>query len=51
MVNQVHLSQAAMLIRDIIDRMRHAGCGGRAGRAELLTGADGANSRKIVLRG
>jgi hypothetical protein len=40
-----------MLIRDIIDRMRHDGCGGRAGRAELLTGIDGSSRpvRKIVL--
>jgi hypothetical protein len=32
--------QRQMLIRDIIDRMRHDGCGGRAGRAELLTGVE-----------
>jgi hypothetical protein len=25
-------------IRDIIARMRHDGCGGRAGKVELLTG-------------
>ena len=33
---------------------RHDGCGGRAGRAELLTSVDGASSRpvrKIVLMG
>ena len=42
------------LIRDIIARMRHDGCGGRAGRVELLTGTEGANSRpvrRIVLMG
>ena len=41
-----------MLIRDILDRMRHDGCGGRAGRAELLTGIDGSSRpvRRIVLR-
>jgi hypothetical protein len=42
-----------MLIRDIITRMRHDGCGGRAGKVELVTGIDGASSRrvrKIVLR-
>jgi hypothetical protein len=41
-----------MLIRDILDRMRHEGCGGRAGRAELLTGIDGSGRpvRRIVLR-
>jgi hypothetical protein len=37
--------QRQMLIRDIIDRMRHDGCGGRAGRVELLTGIEGVGSR------
>ena len=37
MLNEVH-TPAHMPIRDIIARMRHDGCGGRAGRAELLTG-------------
>ena len=45
MVNQVHSAQRAMLIRDIIDKMRHDGCGGRAGKAELLTGIEGVSSR------
>jgi hypothetical protein len=43
-----------MLIRDIIARMRHDGCGGRAGKVELLTGIEGASSRpvrRIVLLG
>ena len=43
-----------MLIRDIIARMRHDGCGGRAGKVELLTGIEGASSRpvrRIVLPG
>jgi hypothetical protein len=42
-----------MAIDTILDRMRHDGCGGRAGRAELITGIEGANSRpvrRIVLR-
>jgi hypothetical protein len=34
-----------MLIRDIITRMRHDGCGGRAGKVELMTSIDGASSR------
>jgi hypothetical protein len=29
-----------MALRVLISRMRHEGCGGRAGRAELLTGID-----------
>jgi hypothetical protein len=36
----------------LASRMRHEGCGGRAGRVELLTGIDGVSSRpvrKIVL--
>jgi hypothetical protein len=43
-----------MLICDILWRMRHDGCGGRAGRVELLTGIEGASSRsvrRIVLLG
>jgi hypothetical protein len=53
MVNEAHMPQGEMLIRDILDRMRHDGCGSRAGRAELLTGIEGASSRpvrRIVLR-
>jgi hypothetical protein len=30
MINEAHMAHGEMLIRDIIDRMRHAGCGGRA---------------------
>ncbi len=54
MVNEAHMARGDMLIRDILDRMRHDGCGGRAGRAELLTGIEGASSRpvrRIVLVG
>ena len=36
MTSETYLPQGDMLIRDILDRMRHDGCGGRAGRAELL---------------
>ena len=43
MVNEVHMKRAAtMLIRDILARMRHDGCGGRAAKVELLTGIEGA---------
>ena len=40
-------------IREILDRMRHDGCGGRAGKAGLLTGIEGVSSRpvrRIMLR-
>jgi hypothetical protein len=46
-------AQRDMPIREIIKRMRHDGCGGRAGKVELMTGIDRASSRpvrKIVLR-
>ena len=52
-VNQAHSAQAYMAIRVILDRMRHDGCGGLAGKAELLTGIEGVSSRpvrRIVLR-
>jgi hypothetical protein len=42
-----------MVPRVLISRTRHDGCGGRPGRAELLTGIESASSRpvrKIVLR-
>jgi hypothetical protein len=56
MLNETHMSehQRGMVLRVLIGRMRHDGCGGRAGRVELLTGIDGVSSgpvRKIVLRG
>jgi hypothetical protein len=55
MVNQVHSPQAymALPLRQIPAKMRHDGCGGLAGKAELLTGIEGVSSRpvrKIVLR-
>jgi hypothetical protein len=34
MVNETHTPQGDMLIRDIIARLRHDGCGGRAGKVE-----------------
>ena len=54
MLSETHTPQGNMLIRDILKRMRHDGCGGRPGRAELLTGIEGASSRpvrRIVLVG
>ena len=55
MFSETHAAgQRDMLIRDILKRMRHDGCGGLPGRAELLTGIEGASSRpvrRIVLIG
>jgi hypothetical protein len=53
LLNEAHMKRRDMPIRDIITRMRHDGCGGRAGKVELITGIEGASSRpvrKIVLR-
>jgi hypothetical protein len=52
MISETHMPQGDMLIGDILDRMRHDGCGGRAGKAELLTGIDGSSRpvRRILLR-
>ena len=51
MFNEAHSSQRSMLIRDIIEKMRHDGCGGRAEKVELLSGIDSSRPvRKIVLR-
>ena len=53
MVNQVHAAQSDLPLRDILDRMRHDGCGGRAGKAELLSGIESVSGRpvrKVVLR-
>jgi hypothetical protein len=38
MLNEAHTAQRDLPIRTILDRMRHDGCGGRAGRVELLAG-------------
>jgi hypothetical protein len=54
MVNEAHIKWGAMPIRNIIARMPHDRCGGRAGKAELLTGIEGVSSRpvrRIVLLG
>jgi hypothetical protein len=51
MFSETHAARGDMLIRDIIARMRHDGCGGRPGRVELVTSVDGASSlpvRRIV---
>jgi hypothetical protein len=55
MLNQVHATAGQRILRlgDFIARARHEGCGGRALKAELLTGAEEVSSRpvrRIVLR-
>jgi hypothetical protein len=43
-----------MVLRVLLSRMRHDGCGGHPGKAELMTGIDSVSSRpvrRIVLLG
>ena len=52
LINQIHVPHDELPIRQILARMRHDGCGGRAAKAELLTGVEGVSNRpvrKIVL--
>lgn len=45
--------QRGIVLRVLLSRMRHEGCGGRTARAELMTGIESASSRpvrRIVLR-
>jgi hypothetical protein len=56
MLNEAHVTagQRNLRLRDLLARARHEGCGGRAAKAELMTGVDGVSSRpvrRIVLRG
>jgi hypothetical protein len=56
MVREAHTHgrRREMPLRVLLARMRHDGCGGIAGKAELLTGIESASSRpvcKIVLLG
>jgi hypothetical protein len=47
MLNQAQVSagQRNMRLRDLLARAPHAGYGGRALKAELMTGVDGVSSR------
>ena len=56
MLNEAHMTEhrRGIVLRILLNRMRHDGCGGRPSRAELLTGIDGVSSRpvrRIVLLG
>jgi hypothetical protein len=55
MLNEAHTPSGRrnLPIRVLLARMRHEGCGGLPGNAELLTGIEGVSSRpvrRIVLR-
>jgi len=49
MLNEVHVSahRRGMVLRVLLNRMCHDGCGGRPGRVELLTGIDGVSSELV----
>jgi hypothetical protein len=52
-INQVHAKWRDRTLRRILATMRHDGCGGLAGKAELISAADTVSSgpvRRIVLR-
>ncbi len=50
--SESHAAWRDRALRDILKRMRHDGCGGLPGRAELLTGvASSRPVRRIVLIG
>jgi hypothetical protein len=46
MFSETHSAQRDMLIRDIIARMRHDGCVGRAGKVESATSAGRGSGRR-----
>jgi hypothetical protein len=48
MVNETHAGRWCDLrLDELLARTRHGGCGGLPGRAELLTGIEGASSRPV----
>jgi hypothetical protein len=52
-INKPHTAWRDRSLRQIVTRVRHDGCGGLAGKAALLSGAEGVGNRpvrKIVLR-
>ncbi len=54
MVDEKRIIAVDLPIRTMLTKMRHDGCGGRAGNAELLTGIGGVSSlpvRKILADG
>jgi hypothetical protein len=54
MLNEAHTGERRGTCRVLIAQMHHEGCGGGAGRVELLTGIDSVSERPvrcIVLRG
>ena len=48
MFNEAHSAQRALPIRTKLDRKRHDGCGGRPGKAELLSGIEGVGLERLA---
>ena len=48
-INQVHMPRSDQPLRDILARMRHEHCGGRAARAELVSGTEAASKGLLLL--
>jgi hypothetical protein len=46
-IDETPFDRRDMLLRDIIRRMGHDGCGGHAGKVELLTWIEGVTSRPV----
>ncbi len=44
---EAHVPWRHRTLRRVLGRMRHDGCGGLAGKAELLTGIEGASCRPV----
>ena len=47
LLNEAHTPRGDQPIRALIAKLRHDGCGGRAGRVELLTGIEGMSPRPV----
>jgi len=49
MLNEAHMTapRRGIVLRVLLNRMRHESCGGRPARAELLTGIDGVSTRPV----
>ena len=49
MLDEAHVTapRRGIVLRVLLNRMRHDGCGGRPSGAELLTGIDGVSSRPV----
>jgi hypothetical protein len=47
MLSETYTPQRDTMIRDIVKLMRHASCGGRPSKVELISGIEGAGSQPV----